>query len=184
LNLAEQRITAPTIGVRYWLNRMIGFDAGLGFGMTGGSSETVVGGTTTTVDSPSALGFAIHGGVPLAFAHGKHYSFLVVPEMNLGLTSGTIKGTGGAPDIDLSGFRFDLGGRVGSEIHFGFIGVPELSLQASVGLFFDREAFKAKTTNAAGGTISSSFGRSTFGTTVQADPWALFTHSISAFYYF
>ncbi len=180
LNLTEQRVIAPTVGVRYWVNKMIGVDAGIGFGIAGGSSESVVGGTSTTVDSPSSFGMALHGGVPLAFSHGRHYSFMLIPEMNIGFSSGTIKGNApGVPDIDLSGFRLDAGGRVGAELHFGFIGVPELSLQASVGLFFRREAYKAKRDNS-----SASVGRTTFGTTVEADPWALFTKSISAFYYF
>jgi hypothetical protein len=183
--LAPANVNAPVIGVRYWLSRMIGIDGGIGLGLTSGSTETVNGGTTTTTDHPSAFGAALHGGVPIALAHGKHYTFLAIPELNVGFTSGTIKGVGNPapPDIDLSGFRFDLGGRIGAEIHFGFIGLPELSLEGSVGLAFHRTAYKAKSTNN-GTTVSASDGTTSFGTNVQADPWALFVNNIAAFYYF
>ncbi len=183
LGIAQGNVSAPVIGVRYWLSRMIGIDGGLGLGVAGGSSETVNGGTTTTTDKPSAFGMVLHGGVPIALTHGKHYSFLAIPEFNIGFTNGTIKATN-APDIDLSGFRFDLGARVGAEIHFGFIGLPELSLEGSVGLAFHRVAYKAKTTPANGATVSASDGTTTFSTNVQSDPWALFVNNIAAFYYF
>jgi hypothetical protein len=173
-------ISAPVIGVRYWLNSKIGIDGGLGLGWSTGSTDvTGTNGTTTSQDHISAFGLALHGGVPLALASGRHYTFLIVPEANIGFTSGTIKGGAGVADQDLSGFRLDLGGRVGAEIHFGFIGIPELSLQGSVGLFLHRQAFKWKQD-----TASASDGTTTIGTSVQSDPWALFVNNISAFYYF
>jgi hypothetical protein len=179
--VAQGNVNAPVVGVRYWINRMIGIDGGLGLGVAGGSIEAVNGGTTVTTDKPSAFGLVLHGGVPIALAHGKHYTFLAIPELNIGFASGTIKSTGNPapPDQDLSGFRFDLGGRVGAEIHFGFIGLPELSLEGSVGLAFHRQSFKWKQDN-----NSASNGTTTFGTNVQSDPWALFVNNISAFYYF
>ncbi len=176
--VTRDNVTAPVIGVRYWLNRGLGLDLGVGFGITSGSTQTVTGGVDRSTDSPSRLGFAFHGGVPLAFAHGKHYSFTVIPEATVGFTNGTIKVTN-SPDVDLSGFRLDLGGRVGAEIYFGFIGIPQLSLQGSVGVFVRREAWKAKQ-----GDNSASVGETTFATSVQSDPWALFVNNISAFYYF
>ena len=177
--LQADTVNAPVVGVRYWWNRIVGFDVGIGLGYAGGSVENVNNGVSTTTDKKSKFGGALHGGVPLAFAHGKHYSFLVVPEMTIGFTSGTIKSTTPGPDSDLSGFLFDLGGRVGAEIHFGFIGVPELSLEGSVGLFFRRSAFKWKQD-----TNSASDGTTSLGTSVQSDPWAIFVNNISAFYYF
>ena len=38
---------------------------------------------------------------------------------------------------DFSGIRFDVGARTGFELFFGFIGIPELSLSATVGLQFE-----------------------------------------------
>ncbi len=179
------RVLAPAIGVRYWLNRSIGIDAGLGLGLASGSRETVSGGTTVTTDSPSRFGMLIHGGVPIALAAGKHYTFEVIPELNIGFASGTIKGTGNtpAPDISLSGLKLDLGARIGGEIHFGFIGIPELALQASVGLFVRRESWKASQT-VNGATQSDASSVLGFATTVNGEPWAIFANNISAIYYF
>lgn len=179
------RILAPAIGIRYWLNRSIGIDAGVGLGFTSGSREQVSGGTTVANDAPSRFGMLLHGGVPIALAAGKHYTFEVIPELNIGFASGTIKGTGQnpAPDISLSGLKLDLGARVGGEIHFGFIGVPELALQASVGLFLRRESWKASQT-VNGATQSDASSVLGFATTVNGEPWAIFANNISAIYYF
>jgi hypothetical protein len=184
LTIARDNVTAPVVGIRYWLHSNLGIDAGLGFGMSGGSTEAVAAnGTSTSFDHKSLFGMALHGGVPLAFAHGRHYSFLVVPEATIGFTSGTFKpisvGTTAPPDQDLSGFRLDVGGRIGAEIHFGFIGVPELSLEGSVGLYARRETVKWKSDNQ-----SVSDGTTTIATSVQDNPWAIFVNNISAFYYF
>lgn len=189
LNVTRANVNAPTVGVRYWLNEMIGLDIGVGLGITSGSTETVNGATTVTTDKPSAFGLGFHAGLPLALGTaGKHFTFEVTPEVNFGFTSGTIKqtaapGAPAPPDIDLSGLRLDIGARAGAEIHFGFMGLPELALQGSVGIFFRRESIKAKT-NIAGSDVSSSDGTNTIGTSVQGDPWALFVNNISAIYYF
>jgi hypothetical protein len=166
-------INAPVIGVRYWLKRELGIDAGIGFAFASGSTES--GGTSA--DKPSQLGFAVHGGLPINFSYGKHYVFQLVPEGTIGLTSATIKGT---PDVSLSGFRLDLGARAGAEIHFGFIGVPELAIQASIGLYLHRESRSATPS----GGSSSGESTTTFATSVQGDPWALFANNLSALYYF
>ncbi|HEY8041773.1 MAG TPA: hypothetical protein VIF15_18340 [Polyangiaceae bacterium] len=183
-SITGTNIAAPVVGVRYWLQRNIGIDAGIGFGLAGGSQEAVVGSTDTTVDKVSSTGFAFHGGVPIAFAHFKHYTFLAIPEFTLGFTSATFKpvaATGGTagPQQDLSGFLFDLGARIGAEIHFGFIGIPQLALQATIGLSYRRSVYKWKSDS-----NSASDGTNTFGTNVQADPWAIFKDAISATYYF
>ncbi|HEX7663747.1 MAG TPA: hypothetical protein VF407_04525, partial [Polyangiaceae bacterium] len=176
-NFAAGTVTAPVIGVRYWLNRMIGIDGGIGFGFSTGSSTVSANGTDTTTNNPSQLGFALHGGVPLAFAHGKHYSFELVPELNVGFTHGSIAGT--PDDVSLSGFRLDAGARVGAEIYFGFIGVPQLALQASVGAYFTHE-----NAGISQGNNSASVSSNAISTSVQGAPWAIFVNSISALYYF
>ena len=119
-------VDAPVIGMRYWLDPMIGIDAGLGLLFSGGS---VTAGNVST-DTQGYTVFMLHGGVPLALAGSKHFSFQIAPELNLGFASSKRGGTGD----DLSGIHFDIGARAGTEIQFGFIGIPELSLQAGVGL--------------------------------------------------
>jgi hypothetical protein len=180
-------VNAPVVGVRYWLAEKIGLDLGLGLGITSGSSETVSGGQSQTVSAPTVFGGVIHGGVTLVFAHQNHYKFLLIPEMNIGLAKATFTpnvppGAPAQPDESHSGFHLDVGARIGAEIHFGFIGVPSLALQATVGAFIRRDQVKTSS-EPNGGTVSSSTGVTSFGTSVQSDPWALFANNISAIYY-
>jgi hypothetical protein len=182
--ITSSTVSAPVIGVRYWLQRNLGIDLGVGVGLAGGSTEAVQGTTDTTVSKVSSTGFALHGGVPFAFAHGRHYSFLVIPEVTVGFASATFKPTAQAgvpvgPNQDLSGFLFDGGARIGAEIYFGFIGIPQLALQATLGVSYRRSVFKWSS-----GNNSASDGTNSFGTNVQADPWAIFKDAISATYYF
>lgn len=172
-------VTTPSIGVRYWLGDLVGLDVGLGIGFIGGSIETA------SVSAPvdSAFGMLIHGGVPLAIYHERHYSFLIIPEVNLGFSTGTH--FGGNPDDDRgrSGFLFELGGRLGTEIHFGFMNIPQLSLQASVGLYFRYESIGIA------GSRSNPVDRggvSTYSlaTSVHGEPWDILLGSLTALYYF
>jgi hypothetical protein len=181
---AAANVSAPAIGIRYWLNDSLGIDAGLGFGMASGSTTTTTGGTSTTTNAPSATAFLLHGGVPLALASSRHFVFEVVPEANLGLAFGSTSAPapgGGNQNVSLNGFRLNVGARVGGEIHFGFIGVPQLSLLASVGLYLNDQSWGSSTSNPS----TSAGGNSlTIGTSVQGDPWAIFANNIAAIYYF
>ncbi len=181
-------VDTPVIGVRYWMKERMGLDLGLGLNFFSSSRSVNSNNTEVSTDGPAAISFAVHGGLPLAFAYGKHYKFLVVPELNFGYatqTEAAQNNVANVPDIHRTGLRFDVGARIGSEIQFGFIGIPELALQASVGLNFRHQRWSSSQ-DAANGTaeISSSESASNFGTTVQSDPWALFTNNIAAIYYF
>ena len=180
--LGSEVVPAPVIGVRYWLNRGMGIDAGVGLGWQSGSSDAVASGVTTSVDKPSAFALVLHGGIPLALATSKHTTFEFIPELNLGLATGGQKV--GTTDVTRSGFTLDLGARAGLEVHFGFIGIPELSLVGSVGLYFRRAAYKISGTPAGGTESSLSNADWTLNTTVGPNPWAIFTNNISAIYYF
>lgn len=180
-------LQAPVVGVRYWINHQIGIDAGLGLAMSSGSSEVKTPVASVKTDSPSETAFILHGGVPISLMARKHYSFQIVPEMNLGIGSGSEK-TGAGEDIDSSGFHLDLGARAGAEIHFGFIGIPELSLQATVGLGLASDSVSVDRPDnqmMAGGTrTETSASRFFLGTSVNSAPWAIFTNSVGALYYF
>ncbi|HYP75995.1 MAG TPA: hypothetical protein VER12_08575 [Polyangiaceae bacterium] len=170
-------VDAPIIGVRYWLDPMIGIDAGVGLLFSGGS--TTLGDTSTDLQGYSV--FMLHGGVPLALAGSKHFSFQVIPELNFGIAgSKTAPAMGGASN-DLTGIHFDIGARAGGEIQFGFIGIPELSLQAGVGLAFNYDHSKS---TPAGGGASASRNTTSLGTSVGNNPWNIFTSNIAALYYF
>jgi hypothetical protein len=186
--ITSSTVSAPVVGVRYWLKPNLGIDVGMGLGIGGGHLESVNGSATPSTDTKAdkigTWGFALHGGLPIALYHGRHYSFLAIPGFTLGLTGGTFTPASGnglpaAPAQDLSGFLFDIGGQIGAEVHFGFIGIPELALQATVGLSYRRTTFKWKSD-----VNSASDATDSFGTNVQSNPWAIFTNNISATYYF
>ncbi len=166
-------IQTPVIGVRYWLSDMLGIDAGLGFGLTSGSRTA--GGMSN--DFPGWHLFMIHGGVPLSLASAGHFSFQIVPELNLGFAGGSVDVAGQTNKV--SGFHLDVGARAGAEIHFGFINVPQLSLQGSVGLRLNTDS--TSQTLAGVETKESHFG---LGTTVGDNPWNIFTSNVAALYYF
>lgn len=173
-----ETLSAPTLGARIWVSELIGVDVGLGLSFSGGNSSAGV----MSIPADNAFGFAIHGGVPLAIFHSDHYKFLIIPELNLGFATGTAFGMTQDQDRGRSGVVFQLGGRVGAEIHFGFIGVPQLSLQAGVGLYFEYLTAGLGRSNAgAPDTSASAWG---FGTSVRGEPWDIFLGSLTALYYF
>lgn len=167
-------VNASIIGGRYWFSTKMGLDAGLGFA-TGGTTTTV-GDTETEVSDPFAL--ALRVGLPFALLDSRHFVFQVVPEATFGFTSNTIQDAGG--DMDVSSVHFDLGARAGAEIHFGFIGIPQLALQAGVGLRFSHDSGSASQ----GGDEVRSFSSTGLATTVGNNPWDIFTGNVAALYYF
>jgi hypothetical protein len=185
-------VPTPIIGARYWWKKNYGFDVGLGLGMSSEGATVTTDGQDVSKAGPAVTAFGLHLGVPVALATGKHYKFLVVPEMNFGYATRTAKfdvvpNVPTKPDVHYSGLRFDLGARIGSEIQFGFIGIPQLALQASVGLNLRHLTWGASQerdpASGVANAVSISSSQTSFGTTVQSDPWALFVNNISAIYY-
>ena len=139
-------LRVTTIGVRLWVADAIGLDIGLGLGFrTSEDSSDVVGcpggpdcGFSSRIGGvSSAYAVKIHLGLPIALKTYSHFNVLLSPE--LGFTYGGF--TVFAPedsrlDASFSAVHLDLGIRVGGELQFGFWGVPNLSLQATVGLGF------------------------------------------------
>lgn len=178
---------APVVGVRYWLNRTLGLDLGVGIGILSSSGEVEVGGTAVDADLGSFSGFILHGGVPLALASAGHFTFEIVPEVNVGFASAKVDPNGdGEGEVSMSGFHLDLGARAGSEIHFGFIGIPQLSLQGSVGLALALDSGKTTDSTPADGEPDSEFStrQTAFQTTFHNNPWDFFTANVAALYYF
>jgi hypothetical protein len=172
-------IPTPVVGIRYWMNNTLGIDGGLGFFTTTAATSNSTMGTTTTTDAPARTTFVFHAGVPIALADYGNFTFHVTPEINLGIGTGTIKGTNGAANTDLSGFLLEGGARAGAEIFFGFIGIPHLSLDGSVGVFFSSST--GKTSQSGNSTRYSSF---VLSTSSIAQPWDFFRKDIAARYYF
>jgi hypothetical protein len=171
---------APIVGVRYWINGFLGLDAGLGLALIGGSIDETA--PDNSVDLDSFTGFAFHAGVPLALASADHFTFEIVPEANIGFGSGD-QADG---DITHSGFHLDIGARAGAEIHFGFMKIPQLSLQGSIGLQFAMDSGSTETDPAGAGPPPDRIERSrtALQTTVGSNPWNIFTSNVAALYYF
>lgn len=171
-----QNLTAPAIGVRIWLNRTTGVDLALGLGWTDGSSKS--GNVETNFNA--VWGFILQGGVPIALSTHKHVSFQIIPYTAIAHGETTLAGGGfNNPSTTLSGTRFDLGVRTGLEIFWGFIGLPQLSLSATVGAAF--ELRKVSSENRVFSESTTTYG---FSTTVQSTPWDIFTGNVAARYYF
>jgi len=175
------------IGIRFWATPLLGIDAGIGFALVDDGKiedETSVGGATTSTEAELAplTAFVFHAGVPLALANSGHFSFQVVPEVNVGFATQTVQPAADAEDKS-TGFTFDIGARGGGEVHFGFIGVPQLALQGSIGLLYRYENWKVKS-SAAADSATHSETRGNLTTTVYDNPWNIFTSNVAALYYF
>ncbi|HMI87945.1 MAG TPA: hypothetical protein VK550_27870 [Polyangiaceae bacterium] len=171
-------IPTPIIGIRYWLGPMLGIDAGLGF-FTASSATRNEATTNITIEGPTRTSFLLHAGVPLALADAGNFTFLVIPEFNLGIGTGGTKASMGNPSTDLSGLLIEGGVRAGAEVFFGFIGIPQLSLEGTVGAFLSSAT--GKLSQGGGSTRFSTF---VFSTSSVAQPWDIFRKDIAARYYF
>jgi hypothetical protein len=183
-------VAVPVIGVRYWLNPMIGIDAGLGFAMTSGSATLdQQGAASQTADAPGGFAWVLHAGLPIALLNMKHYSFQITPEIDVGGASRTTKRPGlapapGLPDLTESGFLVQAGGRAGAEIFFGFMGLPQLSLDASVGLFLASRSGKTDNPAGNGPGVTTKGSQMVIGTSQIHSPWDIFRENVAARYYF
>jgi hypothetical protein len=175
--------SAPVVGVRYWISPMIGIDAGIGVSVVGGSQDLPA--PAADPDRESFTAFLVHAGVPLALASADHFTFEVIPELNVGFAGGGTDDPATPGDTSYSGFHFDVGARAGAEISFGFIKIPQLSLVGSIGVRFDTDKGSTESNeNAANTNVEASSSRSEFHTTVGSNPWAIFTNQVAALYYF
>ncbi len=182
-----------TVGVRYWLNNSIGLEAGLGIGFSSGSSTSTqqTGGMTTqqSSDNPNFFGLGLQVGLPIMLAEAKHLAIHVDPYVFFRFgTSGITTGAGAmTTDNTLSAVQFGLGANAVAELQFGFLGLPQLGLQAQFGFglaYTSASRTSVTISNNDTNTASSSgFG---IGTTVGPN-YALadiITGSLSAVWYF
>ncbi len=149
-------VDAPTFGARYWIRERVGVDVGLGvaLGSAGGYAFASSMGDTPA-SGTSLFALSLHAGLPLVLFHGRHYKFLAIPEVNVGFSSGGDDGTSATDlndDNSYSGLMIEVGARVGAEVHLGFIGLPYLALQMSVGLAVRYESRTYSNASSAGQT--------------------------------
>ena len=167
---------AQIIGVRYWSSDTMAFDIGLGFATVGGSTKS----GSTTVDNPSLFGLALMGGVPLTMLSAKHYTFFIEPQLRFGYAQQSIKPAGGGDETKNTGYRVVLGATAGAEIQFGFIGIPHLALDATIGLGADIGSATTKT----GANPETTMSSTGVGTAAFNSPWNIFNTNVAARYYF
>ena len=168
-------ITIPALGLRYWMSPTMGLDVALGIGWSGGSVEDASG---TSTDKDSVFGFVLQAGLPFALSTHRHVSFQVIPFVDFARGMSTLN-SGTTYSTDVSGTRVDIGARAGFEVFFGFIGMPELALSATVGAQFRFTKYQA---DQAG--LSQSDTTLIFVTTVENNPWDFFAGNVAARYYF
>ncbi len=178
-------LDVATIGARIWLSELIGIDAAIGFGFSSAGINTDTPTGDTSNDQPGAFGFLLHAGMPLAIYHNQHYKFLIIPELDLGYAAGDLGED--AELTELSGLTFQVGARIGTEIHFGFIDVPELAVQASVGLALQYQTATSDRCpdgpTCANNTVETRSSL-TLNTLEFDEPWDILTGNVAAIYYF
>jgi len=169
--------SVPAIGVRYWASPMVGIDFAVGFSWTGGSRD--LGGVAS--DKDSVYAFLVQAGVPLALSTYRHVSFQLLPYAVVGYGQNSRAGDPfmGTTAADLSGTRIEVGARSGFEIFFGFMGLPQLALSATVGFRYEYRKYSTSV----GGVVTSDTTHG-FSTTVQNSPWDIFAGNVAARYYF
>lgn len=182
-----------TVGGRYWLNGALALEGGLGIGFSSGSNTRTVqsGGNTMqqSSDNPNFFGLGLQLGLPIMVAEAKHLVIHLDPYLYFRYgTSGITTGSGmSTTDNTLSAVQFGLGANAVAELQFGFIGLPQLGLQAQFGfgLAYNSNSFKSVvlSTNDTTTITSSGFG---IGTTVGPNYGLdqIISGSISAVWYF
>ena len=189
VTIEPDEVTVPLFGVRYWLNGTVGAELAFGFNVAGGN-ETVQSpnpdptlNVSTERSLPSTKAFCGRLGVPLSVFSATHYNLMLIPELDVGYSSTRLANfelstTGEALDLQLSGFVFGIGGRVGAELSFGFIDVPQLSIQSAWGLRFESRRRVGRIGDAETIQTETAFGTSWYGS-----PWDIFTGSFALLYY-
>jgi len=178
-------LTVYTVGLRRWTTeplgpfRSWGFDLGVGLNYTRSSVTQPVTGTLTTTPGPSTSGFGLHAGLPLAITLHQHAIFELVPEADVIWAKETIPALTGAVTTTYSGWSARVGARAGFEIFFGFIGVPQLAIQASLGVAFNYDSVTSSI-----GSVERSTRSWGLSTLRGDEPWSIFTGNVAALYHF
>lgn len=181
-------LAVPTVGGLYWTGaafgpvKALGILVGVGL-MSRGSGVQIEqpGQSTQTTGAPPLFGMAFHVGLPLAVASGEHTLISLAPEVTVGFTTGVVRPGAGvtAPAAALSGSTVRVGARASAEIFLGFIGLPEVSLEAGF-----RLGVAVDSANISVGAAQYTAGSTVLMTSLEGTPWNVFTSSIAARYYF
>lgn len=190
VTIEEDEVTVPIFGARYWINRRFGVDLGFGFNVAGGSVSRQIPNPDPALahsvefSTPSTTAIVGHLSLPVSVYSIGHLNVLLLPEMDIGYSTSTVENfelstTGEWLDLRLGGFSFGAGARVGAEVSWGFIELPQVSLQVSWGVRIEHRRSTGKI-----GDAEMVIERTQFGTSWYDDPWALFAGNIGVYYYF
>ena len=142
------RLRMPAIGVRYWVSESIGLDIGIGLGIISQQDFNNCpidmgncGPELKTGGVDGGFGIRLHFGLPVALKTFQHFNVLLTPELGFQYGQATIYNaetlmneSPDALDVGISSIALDVGVKIGGELQFGFWGVPNLALQANIGL--------------------------------------------------
>lgn len=194
--------TLHTVGLRYWLNSSLGLEAGIAFGVGSLNTSATRFNEMTRVNStgsdaqPSYFGFGFQAGLPIVLAESKHLTINLTPTLGFYYASSALEVPDagrsmlfpGAATISnsSSSILFALGANLGAELQFGFLGIPQLGLQAQFGLNMQFTSQSA-TAIVAPGNREYSMSRSSFGLGTTVGNFSLediITGSLAAVWYF
>lgn len=179
-------ILAPTIGARYWFDSDLALEAGLGINITGQNNKTNADADDTSSETVTGIAFRV--GLPISLYASEHYSFQIIPDFRFayGKNTGTIYNAPDVPDtvISTSTTTWGVGATAGAEIYFGFMNIPELSVQAGVGFDFSHSSASVDLEPDEPPVEVPSATFHQFRTTLDGAPWDIFRGSVRALYYF
>lgn len=173
----ERRAPVPTIELRAWLgaNRRVGIDLGFSY-----FESTADVGDTRMLELDA---FYSRLGVPVALTTLRHSTLELIPQVGY-------LGAGGRSELAAQAlFQWDLALRLVAETHFGFIGLPEFSVQTGVGMSYTRQVFRHRQRSPQG-FPGSPFGMnyrivgSDIGPFGGDGPWDMFLGNLAVLYYF
>lgn len=166
MTLQESGKGLTTVGLRYWFSKTVGADVGVGVAFARGS--TTVGAPGTTEDEPAFFALGVQAAMPIMVAEAKHLAIHVDPGMYLryGRSAIDVLQDGATTEDRFTSVQFGIGGNVVAELQFGFMGVPQLGLEAQLGVALAYDAKHLETTlRGTGSTSSVSTDSVNFGTT-------------------
>lgn len=189
------KATLHTVGARYWLSNNLGIEGGLSIGFSSGSSSVTApttsgnGTSTFAVDVPNFFGIGFQFGMPIMLAEAKHLSVHLTPTLSLAYATSSITTGNNDTAADNSGrsIQFNLGANASAELQFGFIGIPQLALQAQVGVYVRYTSATLETVPRRSG-LTNSVSQNVFGLGTTVGPnyslGDILGGAISVIYYF
>jgi len=175
----------PVVGVRHWVTERYGFQAGIGLNAAGGTIKDNEPGAHDD-PNPTTIAMGLHAAAPISLYHDKSYNLLILPGLDFAFGDSRLQ-----DDPDAAGDQatvqksvlLQASVRAGAEVQFGFIGMPMLSLQGTVGAALGWTNSGIEYTEGGQGRKRNA-SLWAIGTQNYDEPWDLFVGSIAAVYYF